>query len=331
MSKNIYGSRKKGIPLSNKILMATSIVCALAAVVVFLFFSRFQKNKNQDTHTASGESPTAAAQEQIHPTPDVPLDPIVPSGETLFQRFNPSPEYKRISVNVGSFAEYLRNFKLREYAVKPLAYDPESSSLVNNESAPAVSVLALDLINKGNLQQSSQSLIRLYAEYLYANSRYSDIAFNLLTTPLFKCDFETWSNGGRLKVDGNQVSWCIDHNDSCGHKDVELGTSAGTFRYYLQNVMMHSNTSSFVTNMDKISVSDAAIGDVIVFSDAPSDPVIIMDMAENQSDGSKIYIMARGGTPASEIYIVRNEQDANLNPWHKLSDIPESASVYRFK
>lgn len=329
MSKSIYGSKKKGIPLSNKILMAASIVCVIATIVVFIFFNKFQKNRNQTSQTLNEPQATPQHQES-QPTQEVQLDPIVPSGTTLLQRFNPQSDYTRVNADAGSFAEYLRNFALRAYAAKPLVYDSETSSLINNDSAPAVSVLAIDLINTGNLQISSNSIIRLYAEYNYSKENYSNIAFNLLTTPLFRCDFETWSNGGRLKVEGNQVSWCIDHNDSCGHRDVELGTSAGTFRYYLQNVMMHSNTSSLITNMDKISIDNAAIGDVIIFEDSPSDPVIIMDMAQS-SDGSKIYIMARGGTPASEIYIVRNENDADLNPWHKLSDVPESAAVYRFK
>lgn len=186
------------------------------------------------------------------------------------------------------------------------------------------------------MQQSSDSMIRLYAEYLYSKGRYTDIAFNLLTTPAFKCDFDTWSKGGRLDLskinEGNQISWCLDHSGNCGHKDVELGTSAGTFRYYLQNVMMYSDTSSLVTNMSKIpAVQDAAIGDMIVYADPQQAPAIIVDLAVNAADGSKMYLMARGGSPACEIYIVRNESNADINPWHKLSEFPVGASLYRFK
>ena len=43
MSRNIYG-KKRSIPLSNKILMIASLVCVTAAIVVFLFFNKHQKN-----------------------------------------------------------------------------------------------------------------------------------------------------------------------------------------------------------------------------------------------------------------------------------------------
>lgn len=332
MNRNIYG-KKRSIPLSNKILMIASLVCVAAAVVVFIFFNKHQKNKNNE-NTVLKNSPSPTVSSEATPAPAG--DPIVPSGTTVLQRFNPPAGYQRIQPESGSFEEYLQNFTLRDYGTKPLVYDTETKTLINDESAPAVSVLALDLINKGNLQQSSDSMVRLYAEYLYSKGRFSDIAFNLLTTPAFRCDFDTWSKGGRLDLskinEGNQISWCLDHSGNCGHKDVELGTSAGTFRYYLQNVMTYSDTSSLVTNMNKISApQDAAIGDMIVYADPQAAPAIIIDLAVSASDGSKIYIMARGGSPACEIYIVRNESDADRNPWHKLSDLPIGASLYRFQ
>lgn len=329
---NLYG-KKRSIPLSNKILMIASLVCVAAAIVVFIFFNRHQKNKNTNGSdiVLSSQPPTETPSEAT-PAPD----PIVPSATTISQRFNVPSGYERVQAESESFAEYLQNFSLRDYDAKPLVYDTETKTLINNESAPSASVLALDLINRGNLQQSSDSLLRLYAEYLYGKGRYTDIAFNLLTTPVFRCDFDTWSKGGRLDLskinEGNQISWCLDHSGDCGHKDVELGTSEGTFRYYLQNVMTYSDTSSLVTNMTKLSApQDASVGDIIVYADPQEAPAIIVDLAVNPSDGSKVYIMARGGSPACEIYVVRNDSDAAINPWHKLSELPIGASVYRFK
>lgn len=333
MSRNIYG-RKKTIPLSNKILMIASLVCVAGAIVTFIFFNKHQKDKRNNpvlsNPTVSDNTPVNTA------TPSPGGDPIVPSATIISQRFNPPGGYERITSESGSFGEYLQNFTLREYGTKPLVYDANSKTLINDESAPAVSVLNLDLINKGNLQQSSDSVIRLYGEYLYSKGRFTDIAFNLLTNPPFKCDFDTWSKGGRLDTskinENNQLAWCINHTDTCGHKDVELGTSAGTFRYYLQNVMTYSDTSSMITNMSKVStVNDAMIGDVIVYADSQASPAVIVDMAKNSSDGSKVYIMARGGSPATEIYIVRNEGNADINPWQKLPDLQAGASIYRFR
>lgn len=330
MSKNIYG-KKQGIPLSNKILLVASIVCVIAAVVVFIFFNKHQKDRN-DGIILNGTPAANTGGNAGEATPAPNGDPVVPSASTISGRFNPPAGYERIQIETDSFAEYLRNFTLREYGVKPLTYDPNTKTLVNDDAAPSASVLAMDLINKGNLQQSSDSILRLYAEYLYGKGRYTDIAFNLLTTPAFQCDFDTWSKGGRLDLskinENNQISWCIDHTETCGHKDVEIGTSAGTFRYYLQNVMTYSDTSSLVTNMSKLSgAGDAAIGDVIVYAGSQDAPAVIVDMAVNHSDGSKVYMMAQGGSPATEIYLVQGTD----TPWHPIADLSTGASVYRFK
>ena len=160
MSKNIYG-KKQGIPLSNKILLVASIVCVIAAVVVFIFFNKHQKNNNNDIVLSA--TPTANA-DGSDATPVPNGDPVVPSAATISGRFNPPAGYERVQIQNDSFAEYLRNFTLREYGVKPLTYDANTKTLVNDDAAPSASVLAMDLINKGNLQQSSDSMIRLYAE-----------------------------------------------------------------------------------------------------------------------------------------------------------------------
>lgn len=67
MSRNIYG-KKRGIPLSNKILMIASLVCATAAIVVFIFFNRHQKKKNNDT-VLNPPSSSATAPAEATPTP----------------------------------------------------------------------------------------------------------------------------------------------------------------------------------------------------------------------------------------------------------------------
>lgn len=327
--KDDFYENKGGIPLVNKILMIASVLCVCATIVVFIFFNDYQKNKKKSqqesdqTHSVSDTQPTAK------PTPGVVLDVIIPTEKTIATRFNPPSGYTRTSLTQGSFGEYLRNFELREHLTKPLVYDSATKTQVSNDTLPAVSVLALDLINKTDLQGAANSMIRLYAEYLYGQNRFNDISFNLLTTPVFKCDFKTWSEGGRLIQENNSVSWCIEHGSHCTHKDVDTGTAYGVFKYYLQNVMLRSNTSSLPSNMNPVQLNEVTVGDVILHTDS-NVPEIIVDMAVDSS-GNKICILARGNTPASEIYIVRNESNADLNPWHDLNKLLTGASFYRFK
>ena len=329
MKDDFYNDRN-GMPLTNKILLIASILCVIATIIVFIFFNKHQQNKNNNTlsnnenTTQTTDAPNTAA-----PTQEEVLDPIIPSETTIGTRFNPPAGYKRVQVSNDSFGKYLRDFKLREYTTKPLAYDTAAKTLANNDSAPAVSVLDMDLINKSNLQEAANSVIRLYAEFLYKQGRFDDIAFNLLTTPAFRLDFRTWSEGGRLIEEGNSITWCKEHGEHCKHRDVDTGTEYGVFKYYMQNVMLHSNISSLPSNMKSVSMNEVTVGDIIVYADSKI-PDIIVDMAEN-ADGSKLLLIARGGNPASEIFIVRNESNSDLNPWHDMNKMLAGASFYRFK
>lgn len=330
MKDDFYNDRN-GMPLTNKILLIASILCVIATIIVFIFFNKHQQNKNNNNTLSNNENTTQTtdAPNTAAPTQEEVLDPIIPSETTIGTRFNPPAGYKRVQVSNDSFGKYLRDFKLREYTTKPLAYDTAAKTLANNDSAPAVSVLDMDLINKSNLQEAANSVIRLYAEFLYKQGRFDDIAFNLLTTPAFRLDFRTWSEGGRLIEEGNSITWCKEHGEHCKHRDVDTGTEYGVFKYYMQNVMLHSNISSLPSNMKSVSMNEVTVGDIIVYADSKI-PDIIVDMAEN-ADGSKLLLIARGGNPASEIFIVRNESNSDLNPWHDMNKLLAGASFYRFK
>ena len=159
--RNKFYEDESTVPLSNKILIAASILCVIATIVVFIFFNKHQKSKNSNTLNNNGAATSSVSEptETAKPTPEVVLDVIVPSEKTIGTRFNPPAGYTRVNLTGGSFGEYLRTFSLREHSTKPLSYDSQTKALVSNPSLPAVSVLELDLINKSNLQESSNSLI----------------------------------------------------------------------------------------------------------------------------------------------------------------------------
>jgi len=81
--------------------------------------------------------------------------------------------YKRIDVAEGSFAEYLINLSLKTKNNKVYLYNGE---LKYNQSAQ-FAVLKID-VGKRDLQQCADAVMRLRAEYLYEQKRYSDIHFN---------------------------------------------------------------------------------------------------------------------------------------------------------
>ncbi len=326
--------RKNTLPTSNLVLLITSIICVIATLIVFVFFNKQQTSNNNLPSSNATDSNSTANPVEPSPTdngsnePDVVLDVIIPEETTVTTRFNPPAGFKGIEAPANSFGAYLQNFPLRDYNAKPLRYNSSSDSLEEDSSSSVASVLDIDMIHKRNLQIAPNSLILLYSKYLYTTQLYNDISFKLSTTPVFECDYTTWTTGGRLSVQGNTITWCKEHTDTCGHKDVELGTNDSTFKWYMQNVMLYTSMASFKSNLYKVQKNDANIGDVIFFADS-NVPSIIVDMATDSS-GNKIYIAACGGTPACEIHILKNEKNVDMSPWQNLSDLPLNAEIYRF-
>lgn len=315
---------------SNIILLILSIASVIAVIIVFLFYSEHQNKLKTNVPLNTDMVSTITPETTEKPSVEVAVDVIVPTEKAIGTRFNPPSGYKRIDLVTSSFGEYLRSFNLKDYNIKPLSYNTTTEALEENVSLNTISVLDISLINGRNLQTAPNSIIRLYAEYLYKHAHYDDISFKLATTPLFECDYATWTKGGRLKVNenGTQIEWCLEHGAHCTHRDVELGASQSTFKYYLQNVMMYTSTTSLKTNLYKVQNNDIAPGDVIFYADS-SIPSIVVDVAVDAS-GNKLFVLAQGGTPASEIYIVRNEKNSNNNPWHSLAELSAGAEVFRF-
>ena len=84
----------------------------------------------------------------------------------------PLPEgYKRITVEENSFAEWLRNMPLKKDRT---VYLFNGSQKINQQAQFAV----LDIsVGKKNLQQCADAVIRLRAEYLFANNKFEQIHF----------------------------------------------------------------------------------------------------------------------------------------------------------
>lgn len=84
-------------------------------------------------------------------------------GTTVETRYNVPAGYKRVSVEKGSFAEFLRNQKLKPYGEKALYYNGKEKSSTGIYD----SVLDVE-IGKQDLHQCADAIMLLRAEYLYS-------------------------------------------------------------------------------------------------------------------------------------------------------------------
>lgn len=221
-------------------------------------------------------------------------------GQTIAERFMVPEGYKRVDVSEGSFEEYLRNIRLKPHGTKVKYYDGRTKPVDVHEA-----VIDIDVGNK-DLQQCADSIIRLRAEYLYKTGNYDKINFNF--TNGFKAEYSKWMNGYRINVQGNKTYWV---------KKTDKSNDYATFRQYLDVVFAYAGTLSLSKELKSVNVEDIKIGDVFIKGGSPGHCVIIMDMAQNEKTGKKIFIIAQGYMPAQEMHILKNERIPSMSPWYE--------------
>lgn len=320
-----YEERKKKGGGKLIVIIIIAVIIIVAALAIVFNFDKLQY------YFKHGEMPdpdaTITATPEITPVPTAtpaPIPPLNPAEDTIGTRFNPPAGYVRQNVEEGSFGEYLRNFKLKTFgAVAKLADGTD------NPNAPTdTGVLEMD-IRKNGLQQCADSIIRLYAEYWYARAQkaesegrssaadYEHITFDCYTNPVFKLDFATWMQGNRVKANGNKLEWYQSPDATPGD------TSYGTLRYYLDIVFNYANTYSLKNQMMAVSSSDLQVGDCLIITAAQTGgtdghALLVVDVAISQETGKKIFILAEGNTPATEMYILRDV--VNNTVWFTLDE-----------
>ena len=222
---------------------------------------------------------------------------------TVMNRIMTPKLYERKLLPVGSFQAYLRNLKLK----------PEGSPVkyYNGDTKPNANVYhsVIDMkIGKKDLHQCADAVMRLRAEYFWHRKEYDKIHFNF--TNGFRVDFIEWMKGRRIVVDGNRTYWDNGNNSSNTYEN---------FWDYLELIFMYAGTASLEKELLSVHINEADIGDVLIQGGHPGHAVIIIDKAINET-GAKIYLLAQSYMPAQELHILKNPNDAKINPWYNLEN-----------
>ncbi|WP_333864048.1 DUF4846 domain-containing protein [Chitinophaga sp.] len=207
--------------------------------------------------------------------------------------------FQRMPQSPGSFGAWLRNVPLKKTATVYL-FNGEKK---RNQSAQ---VAVLDIsTGKKDLQQCADAVMRLYAEYLYANKKYGQIMFNATDgTPM---DYGAWRQGRRWKLRGNKLAGI--------HSAAPCDTRA-CFDEYLETVFTYAGTISLKKQLQPVRNSaDIRPGDVFIESGSPGHAVIVMDVAVN-SFGEKRFLLAQSYMPAQDMHLLKNPSAASA--WYAL-------------
>jgi Domain of unknown function (4846) len=196
----------------------------------------------------------------------------------------PPRGYKRIGLAKDSFGEWLRNISLKKDNHVYLY----NGNLKRNQTAQFA---VLDIsVGKKDLQQCADALMRLRAEYLFNQKKYSDVEFRDNAGRYYK-----WTGGA-------------DH--------------AG-FEKYLENVFGMCGSASLEKQLKPLaSLYELQAGDVFIKGGFPGHAMIVIDAAINDK-GRKVFMLAQSYMPAQDIHIVKNPMNDDLSPWYEVNDAKE--------
>ncbi len=223
-------------------------------------------------------------------------------GLTIKDRYLPIEGYIRVEYEEGSFAEFLRNQKLKSYGEKVLYYDGREKSPKGIYDG----VFDVDIGNR-DLHQCADAIMLLRAEYLYSQGLYDKISFNFVSG--FKAEYNMWMNGYRIDVQGNNAEYYLAAEPSNTYED---------FRKYMDMVFAYSGTLSLEKELTSVSIDNMNIGDVFIVGGSPGHAVIVVDMAVN-STGEKIFLLAQSYMPAQQTQLLINPMDGEISPWYSLN------------
>ena len=209
--------------------------------------------------------------------------------------------YERIAAKDGSFAAYLRSLPLRKKDTPVYLYNSNKKA---NYQWLSSGVVDLPLLS--NDEQCADVCMRLYAEYMFAAGKYSDICFTAL-------------NGNKMRYTG--------------------GNNRQAFEKYMRSVYGYCNTTSLTRSLPTRPLFEMQIGDVFVYGHHKvagksryGHAVMVADMAVNKRTGKKLFLLVEGNTPARDIHILRHPNPFN-NTWFTLDPDAETLRLlcFRFK
>jgi hypothetical protein len=192
----------------------------------------------------------------------------------------PPAGYLRTPAEKKSFPNWLRGIELKKEKTVYLY-----NGLPKTNQSAQFAVLNISVGHK-DLQQCADAVMRLRAEYLYAQKKYATIDFR----------------------DNNNTSYVLGKITDRNH-----------FDNYLDKVFSQCGTLSLEKQLEPVrDIDQLKPGDVLIQGGSPGHAMIVADMAADKS-GKKIYLLAQSYMPAQDIHIVINPSNNGLSPWYELN------------
>ncbi|MEE3468726.1 MAG: DUF4846 domain-containing protein [Eubacterium sp.] len=261
-------------------------------------------------------TPAAAASGAAVTSDSVTGIPLVhATGGTLETRVSTPDGFTRTQEAENSLGTFLRTFKLKKDGYQVHLYNKELKSDQNAH----VAVFKLPL-EKEDLQQCADSVMRVYAEYFRATGQNARIKFSL--TDNFVAEYQKWREGYRIIESGDGYEW---------EDRAEFDASDTGFKKFMRIVFAYSGTYSLVSDSKKVKLNKLRIGDIFIHAGSPGHVVMVVDTCEN-AEGRKAFLLAQGYMPAQQFHLLKNPAHAD-DPWYYVDEVtyPFQTPEYTFE
>lgn len=219
-------------------------------------------------------------------------------GSTPETRFTPPPGFVRAPCAPHSFCGFLRQLPLKPPGAEVLLHHGAPK---NRQDAHAA---VLDItVERKDLQQCADAVMRLRAEHLFANGRQDEIAFRF--TNGFRAEWKRWRNGERIRVSGNRAEWI---------KGAGVDSSHAQLMRYMETVFQYAGTRSLEQELWPAN-GPVQPGDVFIQGGSPGHAAIVLDAARH-ADGRVAFLLAQSYMPAQDIHVLLNPAHPELGAWY---------------
>ena len=204
------------------------------------------------------------------------------ASETLEQRIQPPPGFRRTPVEPGSWAAWLRGLPMKPSGAPVLLFNG------NPKWRQDVHVAVVDIdVGKRDLQQCADAIMRLRGEWLFASDRKGDIHFN--------------------DTDGKRRTFAT-----------RRSSDYISFRKYMDLVFAYAGTYSLEHELKPVATAQIEIGDVFIKGGFPGHAVLVADMVEDPASGEKRFLLLQSYMPAQEMHVLKHPA-ADGSPWYPAS------------
>lgn len=211
------------------------------------------------------------------------------------------PGYSRVAAEAGTFAAWLRDLPLAAPKTPVTDWRGEQVHAGDNDYVEAV--VAID-VGKADLQQSSDVILRLQAEWLWSTGRRDATYLAATKDPM---SFASYTEGKRVLAQGPHLYWVKNAkpNEPNDH---------AAFRDFLDVAFTWANSTAVRMQSTPVAAKDVRAGDFFLQPSKGGFVVVVLDIAERPT-GERVALLGQCLYPAMSIYVARQ---GRATPWFSL-------------